>query len=151
VRFQVITAESMKMTIFWMLRRVDWYKLTDVSELFTVPIIMAIARLHDAASRETSHLHTRILISTYCSLWLRTGRPGDRGSTPAGANDFYSNFCVQTGSGAHPASCTMDTGGPFPWAKRGRGVTLIAHPHLVPRSRMSRSYTSSPLKRHHGV
>jgi hypothetical protein len=28
--------------------------------------------------------------------------------------------------------------------KRGRGVTLTTHPHLVPRSRMSRSYTSYP-------
>jgi hypothetical protein len=34
----------------------------------------------------------------------------------------------------------MGTGGPFPGAKRGRGVTLTTHPHLVPRSRMSRSY-----------
>jgi hypothetical protein len=32
----------------------------------------------------------------------------------------------------------------FPGVKRGRGVTLTAHPHLVPRSRMSRNYTSSP-------
>jgi hypothetical protein len=62
----------------------------------------------------------------------------------AGANDFSSSVCVQTGSGAHPASCTMGTGGPFPGAKLGRGVTLTTHPHLVPRSRMSRSYTSSP-------
>jgi len=38
----------------------------------------------------------------------------------------------------------MGTGGPFPGAKRGRGVTLTTHPHLVPRSRMSRSYTSLP-------
>jgi hypothetical protein len=30
-------------------------------------------------------------------------------------------------------------------------VTLTTHPHLVPRSWMSRSYTSSPPKRHHGV
>jgi hypothetical protein len=30
-----------------------------------------------------------------------------------------------------------------PGVKRGRGVTLTTHPHLVPRSRMSRSYTSS--------
>jgi hypothetical protein len=29
-----------------------------------------------------------------------------------------------------------------PGLKRGRGVTLTTHPHLVPRSRMSRSYTS---------
>jgi hypothetical protein len=33
--------------------------------------------------------------------------------SPAGVKDFSSNLCVQTGSGAHPASCTMGTGGPF--------------------------------------
>jgi hypothetical protein len=38
----------------------------------------------------------------------------------------------------------MGTGGPFPGAKCGWGVTLTTHPHLVPRSRMSRSCTSSP-------
>jgi hypothetical protein len=59
--------------------------------------------------------------------------------------------CVQTGSGTHPASCTMGTGGPFPGVKRGRGVTLTTHPHLVSRSRMSRSYTSSSSKRLHSV
>jgi hypothetical protein len=36
---------------------------------------------------------------------------------PAGAKDFSSSLCVQTGSGAHQASCTMGTGGPFPGAK----------------------------------
>jgi hypothetical protein len=56
----------------------------------------------------------------------------------AGAEDFSCSLCVQTGSGAHPASCTMGTGGPFPG-----GVTLTSHPCLVPRSRMSRSYASS--------
>jgi hypothetical protein len=30
--------------------------------------------------------------------------------SPAGAKDFSSNLCVQTGSEAKPASCTMDTG-----------------------------------------
>jgi hypothetical protein len=64
--------------------------------------------------------------------------------SPAGAKNFSFNLCVQTGSGAHPASCTMGTGGTFPGAKRGRSVTLITHPHLVPKSIMSRSYTSSP-------
>jgi hypothetical protein len=34
-----------------------------------------------------------------------------------------------------------------PGLKRGRGVTLTTHPRLVPRSKMSRSYTSSPPKR----
>jgi hypothetical protein len=48
--------------------------------------------------------------------------------SPAEAKDFSSNLCVQTGSEAHPASCTMGTGGPFLGAKRGRGVTLTTHP-----------------------
>jgi len=38
---------------------------------------------------------------------------------------------VQTGPGAHPASCTMGTGS-FPEVKSGRGVTLTPHPLLVP-------------------
>jgi hypothetical protein len=37
--------------------------------------------------------------------------------SPTGANDFSSILCVQTGSEAHPASCTMGTGGPFPGGK----------------------------------
>jgi hypothetical protein len=37
--------------------------------------------------------------------------------SPAGAKEFSSNLCVQTGSGAHPASCTIGTGGPFPGGK----------------------------------
>jgi hypothetical protein len=64
--------------------------------------------------------------------------------------DFSSSLCVQTFSGAHPASCTMDTGVLSPGVKRGRGVTLTSHPHLVPRSKMSRSYISPP-KNLHGV
>jgi hypothetical protein len=31
--------------------------------------------------------------------------------SPAGAKDISSSLFVQTGSGAHPASCTMGTGG----------------------------------------
>jgi hypothetical protein len=57
--------------------------------------------------------------------------------SPAGAKDFSRSFCVQTGSGAHPTSCTMCTGGPFPGTKRGQGVALTIYPHPVPRSRMS--------------
>jgi hypothetical protein len=41
--------------------------------------------------------------------------------SPAEVKDFSSNLCVQTGSGAHPASCTMGTGGPFPGAKARPG------------------------------
>jgi hypothetical protein len=39
----------------------------------------------------------------------------------AGTKDFSSNLCVQTGSGTHPASCTMGTGGPFPGGKARSG------------------------------
>jgi len=38
---------------------------------------------------------------------------------------------VQTGPGAHPASCTMGTGS-FPGVKNGQDVTLTPHPLLVP-------------------
>jgi hypothetical protein len=39
----------------------------------------------------------------------------------AEAMDFSSSLCFQTGSEAHPASCTMGTGGPFPGAKARPG------------------------------
>ena len=41
---------------------------------------------------------------------------------------------VQTGPGAHPASCTMGTGS-FPGIKSARAVTLTPHPLPVPWSR----------------
>jgi hypothetical protein len=37
--------------------------------------------------------------------------------SPTEAEDFSSTLCVQTGSGAHPASYTMGTGGSFPGGK----------------------------------
>jgi hypothetical protein len=39
-----------------------------------------------------------------------------------GQRIFPLNLCVQTGSGAHPASCTMGTGGPFPGGKSAAGA-----------------------------
>jgi hypothetical protein len=41
--------------------------------------------------------------------------------SPAGAKDFSSSLCVQTSSGAHPASCTMGTGGPSLGGKARQG------------------------------
>jgi hypothetical protein len=35
----------------------------------------------------------------------------------AEAKGCFSNICVHTGSGTHPASCTMGTGVPFPGGK----------------------------------
>ena len=57
---------------------------------------------------------------------LRAGRSGDR--IPVGARFSPP---VNTGPGAHPASCTMGTGS-FPGVKSGRGVTLTPHSLLVP-------------------
>jgi hypothetical protein len=71
-----------------------------------------------------------------------TGRSGF--NPRQGQRIFSSNLCVKTGSEAHPASCTMGIRGPFPETKRSWGVTLTTHPHPMQRSRMSRSYTSSP-------
>jgi hypothetical protein len=41
--------------------------------------------------------------------------------SPAEVKGFSSSFCFQTGSGAHPASCTMGTEGPFLGAKARPG------------------------------
>ena len=64
-----------------------------------------------------------------------------RGSNPGGAKF---SAPLQTGSGAHSASCTMDTGS-FPGVKSGRGVTLTPYPLLVPWSRKSRAIPLLPL------
>jgi hypothetical protein len=64
------------------------------------------------------------------------------------AKDFCSSLCVQTVSGAHLTPFRMCTGGPFPGAKaRLEQRQLTSQPHLVLRSRMSRSSISSPPKR----
>jgi hypothetical protein len=57
-------------------------------------------------------------------LWA--GRSGDR--IPVGGEIFST---VQTGPGAHPASCTMGTAS-FPGVKYGRGMLLTTHHLLVP-------------------
>ena len=74
--------------------------------------------------------------SLYCSvITTRTatgyGMDGP-GSNPSGVARYSAP--VQTGPGAHPASCTMGTGS-FPGVKSGRGVTLTPHPLLVSWSR----------------
>jgi hypothetical protein len=53
---------------------------------------------------------------------LRSGRPGNRGSTPGRGKRLPSLASVSRQAlGAHPASCTMGTGGPFPGAKERPG------------------------------
>jgi hypothetical protein len=131
-------------------------------------VAVSLSGFHHAVRpfSEPSHRPSSVLISVFTSCCHITRSRSSSGSivsgyglddreievrSPAGAKDISSNLCVQTGFGAHPAPCTMGTGGPFPAAKHGRGVTLTTHPYLLPRSWMSRSYTSSPPKRLHGV
>jgi hypothetical protein len=86
---------------------------------------------------------SRVAQSVYClATGWTTGR--SRFHVRQRRKDFSSSLCVQTSSVAHPASSTMGTRSPAPGLKRGRGMTLTTHPHLVPRSRTNRSYTSSP-------
>ena len=79
-----------------------------------------------------THTHTHTLATGWAV----------RGSNPGGGARFSAP--VQTGPGAHPASCTMGTGS-FPGVKSGRGVTLTPHPLLVPWSRKSRALPVLPL------
>jgi hypothetical protein len=55
--------------------------------------------------------------------------------SPAGVKDFSSSLCVHTGSGTHPASCTMGTGGPFPggkaWPRRDADHSPVSSAEVV--------------------
>jgi hypothetical protein len=64
--------------------------------------------------------------------------------SPAGAKDFSSIVCVQTGSGAHPASCTMGTEGPFPGGKVWPGRDADHSPQSSAEVKNGRNYTSPP-------
>ena len=75
---------------------------------------------------------------------LRTGRSGIESRW---GRDFPP---VQTGPGAHPASCKMGTGS-FLGVKCGRGVQLTTHPLLVPRSWKRRGIPLSNLWGHTGT
>jgi hypothetical protein len=51
------------------------------------------------------------LVLIYTTDWTTGVR------SPTEEEDFFSSHCVRNGSGAHPASCTMGNGGPFPGDK----------------------------------
>jgi hypothetical protein len=82
--------------------------------------------------------------NTHCITLILTGWMA-RVPSPAEAKDFSCSLCVQTSYEENQASYPMGTRGHFPEVYRGRGMMLTIHPHLLPWSRMSKSYTSSPL------
>jgi hypothetical protein len=71
--------------------------------------------------------------------------------TPTDGEYFSSILCVQTDSGAHPASCTMGTGGSFPGGKARPGRDADRSPHPSAEVKKAYSYTSSHPERLHGV
>jgi hypothetical protein len=84
--------------------------------------------------------------------WLRAARPGDWGSIPGKGKRIFPVASVSRlalGSTQPPVQWIPKVLSPR--VKCSQGVTLATHPHLVPRSRMSRSYTSSPHKRLQGM
>jgi hypothetical protein len=93
------------------------------------------------------HSHVTRTVSRGSSVSIVSGYRRDDCAkevrSPAEAKVFFFSLCINTETGAHPASCTMGTGVLSPGLKRGRSVTLTTHPHLVLRSRMIRSYTYS--------
>jgi hypothetical protein len=93
-----------------------------------------------------SRVSSGSIVSDY---WLDDRAIGVR--FPAGAKDFPVASVSRPSLGPTQPPVQGVSEVLSPGLKRGRGVTLTTHPHLVPRSRMSRSYTSSPPKRLHGV
>jgi hypothetical protein len=113
-----------------------------------VVIVLAIAfKVRDFKPAWPSHVvefygmegSRDISVSIVCEYRL-----DDRGLIPGRGRGFFPLACVSTlVLEALAASYPMSTGGPFQEVKRGRGVTPITYLHLVPSSRMSRSYTLS--------
>jgi len=97
--------------------------------------------------------HNNRYVSTVFSIWSQRG-PGSVVSIATGygldgpgiESRWGARFSapVQTGPGAHPASCAMGTGS-FLEVKSSRGVTLTPHPLLVPWSWKSRAIPLLPL------
>ena len=67
------------------------------------------------------------IYDTVCGSGSLVGIATELRGSNSGGERFYA---VQTGSGAHPASCTMGTSS-FPGVKYGRGVLLTTHPLLL--------------------
>jgi hypothetical protein len=75
----------------------------------------------------TLKMMSRVDLSVYClAMGWTTGR--SRFDPQQRRKDFSSSLCVHTGSGAHPASCTMGTGGPFRWGKERPGRDIDHSP-----------------------
>jgi hypothetical protein len=82
----------------------------------TVEILLVTYLLHQVRWYCRSRVSSGSIVSDY---GLDDRAIGVR--FPAGAEDFSCSLCFQTGSVAHPASCTMGNRGPFPGGKARPG------------------------------
>jgi hypothetical protein len=144
IDYKYIFKKSMLFQSFFMAFEFSWNKLTSIGQNrgWCSPLCSSLSCSPWNFPMTVYYIGRGSSVSTVSDYG-----PDDRAigvRSPAEAKDFPSNLCVQTGSGAHPASYTKGTGGPFPGVKRGEGMTLTTHPHLVPRSGMSRSYIPLP-------
>jgi hypothetical protein len=77
-------------------------------------------------------------------VWLQGGRPDDRSSIPGRGERIFPVASVSRPAlGPTQLPVQWVPGILSPGVKSGRGMTLTTHAHLLPRSRMSRSYTFS--------
>jgi hypothetical protein len=99
--------------------------------------------LFELSTNSDAPIHWRVQVMHFYSLaylqidWLRDGRSGDR--IPVGAR-FFAH--IQTGPGAHPASCTMGTGYFMGVEQSGRGADHPPPPSAEVENEYS--YTSTP-------
>jgi hypothetical protein len=98
------------------------------------------------------HFHLSLLQSRGSSVSIVSDYGlDDRVRLPAGAKDFILASASRSVLGPTQSPFQWVPGVLSPGVKRGWGVTLTTHSHLVPRSRISRSSSSSPTKHLLGV
>jgi hypothetical protein len=83
-----------------------------------------------------------LALDSQYSNWLRAGRPRSRSSSPGKVKSFL--HVVQTGSGVHPASYLMGTGGSSPRVKQ-LGREADDSPPTSAEVKKMWIYTSTPL------
>jgi hypothetical protein len=137
----------------WYNDEVSWsvWTLTCRFCLYTDPWLHIVHILYSSSSCSGSRG------SSVSSVWLRTGRPGDRGSIPGRGKRIFPPSVSRPALGPTQPPVQWVSLVLSPEVKRGRGETLTTHPHLAPRSWMSRIYTSPsspsppPLRLHRCV